>query len=83
MALIQVSGVRAGVLRVISYAILTYSRTFSSREPIPFPKWIFGPYAFNFEEGPHHIPKAHALSYMHSKVGNDRMHIRGERTSGK
>ena len=27
--------------------------------------------------------KAHALSYKHSKVGNDQMHIRGEMTSGK
>ena len=38
MALNQVSGVRAGVLRVISYVILTYTRTFSNREPIPFSK---------------------------------------------
>ena len=27
--------------------------------------------------------KAHALSYTHSKVGNDQMHIRGEMTSGR
>ena len=27
--------------------------------------------------------KAHALSYTHSKVGNNQMHIRGEMTSGK
>ena len=27
--------------------------------------------------------EAHALSYTHSKVGNDQMHIRGEMTSGK
>ena len=60
----QVSGVLAGVLRVISYVILTYTRTFSNQEPLPF-------------------TKAHALSYMHSKVGNDQMHIRGEMTSGK
>ena len=64
MALNQVSGVPAGVLRVISCVILTYTRTFSNREPIPF-------------------SKAHALSYTHSKVGNDQMHIRGEMTSGK
>ena len=43
---------------------LTYTRTFSNREPIPF-------------------SKAHALSYTHSKVGNDQMHIRGEMTSGR
>ena len=48
----------------ISFVILTYNRTFSNREPIPF-------------------SKAHALSYAHSKVGNDQMHIRGEMTSGK
>ena len=64
MALNQVSGVQAGVLRVISYVILTYTRTFSNQEPIPF-------------------SKAYSLSYMHSKVDNDRMHIRGEMTSGK
>ena len=52
------------MLRVISYVILTYTRTFSNQEPIPF-------------------SKAHALSYTHSKVGNDQMHIRGEMTSGK
>ena len=52
------------MLRVISCVILTYTRTFSNREPIPF-------------------SKAHALSYTHSKVGNDQMHIRGEMTSGK
>ena len=56
--------VPAGMLRVISCVILTYTRTFSNREPIPF-------------------SKAHALSYTHSKVGNDQMHIRGEMTSGK
>ena len=38
MALNQVSGVPAGVLRVISCVILTYTRTFSNREPIPFSK---------------------------------------------
>ena len=56
--------ITAGELRVISYVILTCTRTFSNREPIPF-------------------SKAHALSYTHSKVGNDQMHIRGEMTSGK
>ena len=60
----QVSAVPAGVLRVISDVVLTYTRTFSNREPIPF-------------------SKAHALRYMHSKVGNDQMHIRGEITSEK
>ena len=64
VALNQVSGVPAGVLRVISYVILTYTRTFSNQEPIPF-------------------SKAYSLSYTHSKVGNDQMHIRGEMTSGK
>ena len=64
MALNQVSALPAGVLRVISYVILTCIRTFSNRKPIPF-------------------SKAHALSYTHSKVGNDQMHIRGEMTSGK
>ena len=38
MALNQVSGVPAGVLRVISYVILTYTRTFSNQEPLPFSK---------------------------------------------
>ena len=38
MALNQVSGVPAGVLRVNSYVILTYTRTFSNREHIPFSK---------------------------------------------
>ena len=38
VALNQVSGVPAGVLRVISCVILTYTRTFSNREPIPFSK---------------------------------------------
>ena len=64
MALNQVSGVPAQMLRVISYVILTYTRTFSNLEPRPF-------------------SKAHALSYTHSKVGNDQMHIGGEMTSGK
>ena len=54
----------AGVLRVISYVILTYTRIFSNQELILF-------------------SKAHALSYTHSKVGNDQMHIRAEMTSGK
>ena len=35
MALNQVSGVPAGVLRVISYVILTYTHTFSNRESLP------------------------------------------------
>ena len=64
VALNQVSAVPAGVLRVISYVILTYTRTFSNREPVPF-------------------SKAHALSYTHSKVGNDQMHIRRKMISGK
>ena len=64
MALDQVSEVPAGMLRVISCVILTYTRTFLNPEPIPF-------------------SKAHALSYTHSKVGNDQLHIRGEITSGK
>ena len=38
MAFNQVSAVPAGVLRVISDVILTYTRTFSNREPIPFSK---------------------------------------------
>ena len=38
MALNQVSGVPAGVIRVISYVILTYTRTFSNLEPLPFSK---------------------------------------------
>ena len=38
MALNQVSGVPAGVLRVISYVILTYTRTLSNQRPIPFSK---------------------------------------------
>ena len=38
MALNQVSVVLAGVLRVISYVILTYTRTFSNVEPLPFSK---------------------------------------------
>ena len=64
MALIQVSEVPAGVLWVISYVVLTSTRTFSYQETLAF-------------------SKAHALSYTHSKVGNDQMDIRGERTSGK
>ena len=52
------------VLRVNLDVFLTYTRTFSNREPIPF-------------------SKANALSYAHSKVGNDQMHIRGEMTSAK
>ena len=38
MALNQVSGVPAGMLRVISYVILSYSRTFSNQKPIHFSK---------------------------------------------
>ena len=38
MTLNQGSGVPAGVLRVISYVILTYTRTFSNPEPIPVSK---------------------------------------------
>ena len=38
VALNQVSGVPAGVLRVISCVILTYTRTFSNGEPLPFSK---------------------------------------------
>ena len=36
MALNQVFGVMAGLLRVISYVILTYTRTFSNQEPTLF-----------------------------------------------
>ena len=38
MAFNQVSAVPAGVLRVISDVVLTYTLTFSDREPIPFSK---------------------------------------------
>ena len=38
MALNQVSVVLAGVLRVISYVLLTYTRTFSNQGPILFSK---------------------------------------------
>ena len=38
MALNQVSVVLAGVLRVISYVILTYTRIFLIVEPLPFSK---------------------------------------------
>ena len=38
MALNRVSRVPAGVLRVISYVILTYTRTCSNQEPLPFSK---------------------------------------------
>ena len=41
-------------------------------------RWIFDPNPCIFEEGPHHFPKAHALSYGHRKFGDDRMYIRGE-----
>ena len=40
-------------------------------------------YPYIFESEPIPFSKAHALSYTHSKVGNDQMHIRGEMTSGK
>ena len=40
-------------------------------------------YPYIFESRTHTFSKAHALSYTHSKVGNDQMHIRGEMTSGK
>ena len=74
MALNQVSGVPAGVLRVISYVILTYTRIFSNQEPIPFSKahalsydqhrkslgMIF---RFIFAENGH-FPKAHPLRYL-------------------
>ena len=39
-------------------------------------------YPYIFESRTHTFSKAHALSYTHSKVGNDQMHIRGEMTSG-
>ena len=64
MALNQVSVVPAGVLRMISCVIVTYTGTFSNQKPIPY-------------------SKSRALSYMHSRVGNDQMHIRGEITSEK
>ena len=38
MALNQIAGLPAGVLRVISYVILTYTRTFANQEPIPVSK---------------------------------------------
>ena len=38
--------------------------------------------AFSNQE-PIPFSKAHALSYTHSKIGNDLMHIRGEMTSRK
>ena len=40
-------------------------------------------YPYIFESRTLTYSKAHALSYTHSKVGNDQMHIRGELTSGK
>ena len=40
-------------------------------------------YPYIFESRTHTFSKAHALSYTHSIVGNDQMHIRGEMTSGK
>ena len=40
-------------------------------------------YPYIFESRILPFSKAHALSYTHSKVGNDQMHIRGEMTSGK
>ena len=47
VALNQVSGVPAGVLRVISCVILTYTRTLSNREPISFSKAHALGYAHN------------------------------------
>ena len=38
MALTQVSGVPAGVLRVISYVILTYTCTLSNEKSLPYLK---------------------------------------------
>ena len=40
-------------------------------------------YPYIFESRTVPFSKAHALSYTHSKVGNDQMHIRGETTSEK
>ena len=40
-------------------------------------------YQYIFESRTIPFSKAHALSYTHSKVGNDQMPIRGEMTSGK
>ena len=40
-------------------------------------------YPYIFESITYTFCKAHALSYTHSKVGNDQMHIRAEMTSGK
>ena len=47
--------------------------------------YIFESRTHTFFDSLEPIPfsKAHALSYTHSKVGNDQMHIRGEMTSGK
>ena len=39
-------------------------------------------YPYIFESRTHTFFETHALSYTHSKVGNDQMHIRGEMTSG-
>ena len=40
-------------------------------------------YPYIFESGTLPSSKAHALSYTHSKVGNDQMQIGGEMTSGR
>ena len=40
-------------------------------------------YPYPFESRTQPFAKAHALSYTHSKIGNDQMHIRGEMTSVK
>ena len=40
-------------------------------------------YPYIFESGTLPYSKAHALSYTHSKVGNDQMQIGGKMTSGK
>ena len=127
MALNQVSGVPAGVLRVISDGFLAPILAFSKEPPIIFRKhlasgigieslgmigcifaenvplesgiessfWGTGwgavgdficytyLYPYIFESRTHTFSKAHALSYTHSKVVNDHMHIGGEMTSGK
>ena len=40
-------------------------------------------YPYIFESRTHTFFESTCLSYTHSKVGNDQMHIRGEMTSGK
>ena len=46
-------------------------------------RWFSYLYPYIFQSRTLVFFKAHALSYTHSKVGNDWMHIRGEMTSGK